>query len=196
MEIERSFELHYTSRTRADAAFLRDCEGLGVEPSRRAAHLRARARWKECLTFPRSSPARRARLPFLRLRARADAGRVRAGRPSRFRPPARIWSVSRASRRPRALRAGSNVVVLARSGMALRVPPGKPILDVLLDEGVEAPRSPAWRGVCGSCRIKVLEGVPRPIATFVLSAEERAANTTPSWFAARAPRLSGSYWTL
>ena len=64
--------------------------------------------------------------------------------------------------------------MLARSGITLAVPPGKPILDVLLDEGIDVPFS-CMEGVCGSCKVGVLDGVPDH-RDLVLSDEERASN--------------------
>ena len=64
--------------------------------------------------------------------------------------------------------------MLARSGITLAVPPGKPILDVLLDEGIDVPFS-CMEGVCGSCKVGVLEGVPDH-RDLVLTDEERASN--------------------
>ena len=56
------------------------------------------------------------------------------------------------------------------------VPADKSILDVLLDEGVDVAFS-CMDGVCGSCKVGVLEGMPDH-RDVVLDAEERAANGT------------------
>lgn len=50
-------------------------------------------------------------------------------------------------------------LVLARQGRQLDVPPGKTMLDVLLDAGVDVPYG-CMQGVCGSCQTRVLAGVP------------------------------------
>ncbi len=50
-------------------------------------------------------------------------------------------------------------VRLARSGRVIQVPADRPILDVLLDAGIDVPFS-CRDGVCGTCLTAVLEGVP------------------------------------
>ena len=67
-------------------------------------------------------------------------------------------------------------VALARSERTLHVSADKSILDVLLDEGVDVAFS-CMDGVCGSCKVEVLEGLPDH-RDVVLSAEQRAANRT------------------
>ena len=69
---------------------------------------------------------------------------------------------------------GGFVVQLARSGRTLPVAAGKTILDTILDAGVQADFS-CMEGVCGSCEVKVLDGVPDHRDS-VLSNKERAAN--------------------
>jgi ferredoxin len=63
---------------------------------------------------------------------------------------------------------------LQRSGRVQRVNPDKSILDTLLEADVEVPYS-CMEGICGSCQIKVVEGVPDHRDS-VLSNRERAAN--------------------
>jgi len=50
-------------------------------------------------------------------------------------------------------------VVLRRSGMTLRVPPGQSILDAVAEAGVAVP-SACREGTCGTCETAVLEGEP------------------------------------
>ena len=71
--------------------------------------------------------------------------------------------------------AGGFVVELARDGRCLEVPPGKSVLDVLLDHGVDVPYS-CMQGICGSCRVGVKAGEPEH-RDDCLSEVERAANT-------------------
>ena len=56
------------------------------------------------------------------------------------------------------------------------MPADKSILDVLLDEGVDVEFS-CMDGVCGSCKVQVLEGMTDH-RDVVLDAEERAANAS------------------
>ena len=64
--------------------------------------------------------------------------------------------------------------VLAKSGMTLPVGPDKSLLDTLLDAGVQVDFS-CMEGVCGSCKVAVIEGMPDH-RDVVLSDDERARN--------------------
>jgi vanillate O-demethylase ferredoxin subunit len=68
---------------------------------------------------------------------------------------------------------GGFTVELARSRKTLVVPAGKSILDCLIDLQVEPPFS-CREGVCGTCEVRVLEGVPDH-RDLVLTDAERAA---------------------
>lgn len=65
-------------------------------------------------------------------------------------------------------------VKLARSGKRLYVPPGKTILSVLQENGVEIEYS-CQDGVCGACMTNVVEGIPDH-RDMVLTSEEQASN--------------------
>ncbi len=67
-------------------------------------------------------------------------------------------------------------IALARSAVTLQVPAGKSILQVLRENGV-AMASSCGQGACGTCRVKVLEGIPDHQDVY-LNNTERAANTT------------------
>ncbi len=54
---------------------------------------------------------------------------------------------------------GGDEIELARSGRRLPVVAGQSMLDTLLDAGVDVPFS-CTQGICGSCRIEVLDGLP------------------------------------
>lgn len=66
-------------------------------------------------------------------------------------------------------------VVLAMSGRSVFVPADRPILDVLLDEGVEI-LSDCREGICGTCETKVLDGEVDH-RDYVLTEAEKAGNT-------------------
>ena len=70
---------------------------------------------------------------------------------------------------------GGFVVRLARSAKEFYIPPGKSILEVLLDAGYKLPFS-CQEGVCGSCETKVLSGTPDHRDS-ILTETERAANS-------------------
>jgi ferredoxin-NADP reductase len=69
---------------------------------------------------------------------------------------------------------GGYTVALARSGKTLQVPPGKTLLDCLIEVHAE-PVYACREGVCGTCEVKVLEGTPDH-RDMVLSDSERASN--------------------
>lgn len=54
---------------------------------------------------------------------------------------------------------GSYELLLARSGRRLQVPAGETMLDTLLKAGIDVPYS-CTQGICGSCRIEVIDGEP------------------------------------
>jgi ferredoxin-NADP reductase len=66
--------------------------------------------------------------------------------------------------------------VLQRSGRAVRVPPGRSILDALEDAGISAPSS-CREGICGTCETTVIDGLPDHRDS-LLSDEEQAENAT------------------
>jgi vanillate O-demethylase ferredoxin subunit len=68
---------------------------------------------------------------------------------------------------------GGFKVVLAKTGREFVVPPGKTILDTLLDAGLDVAYS-CMEGVCGTCETQVLEGTPEH-RDLILTAEEQAA---------------------
>ncbi|MGV9383080.1 PDR/VanB family oxidoreductase [Nonomuraea sp. NPDC003707] len=65
-------------------------------------------------------------------------------------------------------------VVLDRSGVIVRVPPDRSVLEAVREAGVTALSSCA-EGICGTCETEVLEGEPDHRDS-VLSAEERESN--------------------
>lgn len=78
--------------------------------------------------------------------------------------------------REEAARGGDFTVHLARSGRSITVPAGLTILDALLAQGIDAPRS-CEQGVCGTCETRVLEGTPDH-RDAVLSDSERSSSQT------------------
>lgn len=88
-------------------------------------------------------------------------------------PPARVHREYFAAKDAAATEGGFTVE-LARSRKTLVVPPGKTILDCLIDIQVEPPFS-CREGVCGTCEVRVLEGTPDH-RDLVLSDAERAVN--------------------
>jgi len=162
----RSFELHYSCRSRADMAFSGDPRGNKTS----------------AFVFDDESSGQ-----FL------DLGAIVAAAPkaSHFYccgptsilqafesatkgvPPDRIHVEYFAPREEKSL-TGGFVVQLARSGREFAIPPGKSILEVLRAAGLELSYS-CEEGVCGACETPLLSGVPDHRDS-VLNPTERAAN--------------------
>ena len=171
--IGRPFEAHYASRTHADAAFLGEIERLPEEARRRIR-----------LTFDHEPGAKLLDLGAIIVGAPAGSHFYACG------PAPMLEAFDKATQAvtggrvhverfnasvelARASSAGFQVM-LARSQRTFDVPENKAILDVLLDNEIDIPFS-CMEGVCGSCRVGVLEGVPEH-RDVILSAEERAEN--------------------
>lgn len=71
-------------------------------------------------------------------------------------------------------RTGGFEILLAREQQVIRVEPGDTILSSLLKAGVNVPNN-CCEGVCGSCLVNVLDGIPDH-RDLVLTDEEKAAN--------------------
>lgn len=170
VELNRSWELHYAARTRGAAAFL---EELAALPAGRAhLHIDAEAGGKF------------VDVAAIVAKARDDAHLYCCG------PTGMLTAFEQAAsgRKPDHVhveyfkakdapaRQGSFTVVLAKSNARVYVEQGKTILDALLDAGFDAPRS-CIEGVCGTCEVRVLEGIPDH-RDMVLTDAERAANKT------------------
>jgi vanillate O-demethylase ferredoxin subunit len=69
---------------------------------------------------------------------------------------------------------GAFQVELRQSGRVLAVPAQSTLLDVLLDAGIDVPYS-CMDGICGSCEVRVLDGIPDHRDS-VLSSQQKAAN--------------------
>ncbi len=66
-------------------------------------------------------------------------------------------------------------ISLARSALTLSVPAGKSILQVLRENGVDAPSS-CEQGACGTCLTTVLEGEPDHQDVYLNESEKRSGN--------------------
>lgn len=69
---------------------------------------------------------------------------------------------------------GGFAVELARSGKTVSVPRGMTILDALLEAGMH-PKYSCMEGICGTCEVKVISGIPDH-KDLVLTAQERTSN--------------------
>ena len=172
-QIGASWELHYACRTQADGAFLNELLTFAARDP-----LRVR------LTFDQEPGGVMLDLvaivaaapPKSHFYACGPAPMLDAFEAATSGLTAEQSHIERFSGSGEALRTGGAdfEIVLARSNRRLQVPAGKPILDVLLDEGVDIAFS-CMDGVCGSCKVGVLDGIPDH-RDVVLSPAERAEN--------------------
>lgn len=166
-ELGRSWSLVYSCRAREFAAFLPELEALGH------AHLHFDAENSRVLDFASvlSDLPSHAHVyccgpgPMLASFEQAT---------SAFSPEQ--IHVEYFTAKEEAAVSGGYSVSLARSGKQFAIPPGRTILQVLRDGGVETPFS-CEQGVCGACETTVLEGIPDH-RDAILSEPERAANNT------------------
>ncbi|ATE61187.1 PDR/VanB family oxidoreductase [Thauera sinica] len=165
------WQLHYAARTRRHAAFLDLLQGWRDEPGAEVSLVfdqEPGAAMMDIAAIVRGLPADAhvyccGPLPMLDAFEKAAAGL----------PPQRVHREYFAAREAAATEGGF-VVELARAGKRIQVHPGQTILDSLIDAGIEPPYS-CREGVCGTCEVRVLEGVPDH-RDLVLSADEQAAN--------------------
>ena len=163
-----SYELHYASRTRAEMAFATELSKL---PQARL-HIDAEqgGRVIDVAAVVAQAP------PHSHLYCCGPAPMLRIFESVTASWPAAQVHVEYFTAKEEAALEGGFTVKLARSGRELNVQPGRSLLQVLLDAGVDIPFS-CEEGICGSCETRVLEGVPDH-RDAILSEEERAAGKT------------------
>jgi len=166
----RAFDLHYSCRSRADAAFSRE---LSAKPN---AHIHfddeAGGKLLPIVDIVLAAP-RGAHLyccgPAPMLAA------FEAACQSDGRPQSNIH-VEYFTQKYEAATSGGYIVRLARSKRELAIPDGKSILQCCLDAGLKVDHS-CEEGICGACETKVLEGTPDHRDS-ILSESERASGKT------------------
>lgn len=168
----RSWELHYCARTRRDAALL---ESMALFAPR---HGVVRFNFDG---EPGGAPLDLAAVvgplpPQTHVYCCGPVGMLQAFEAASSGRPRETVHVEYFSARGPSATGGGFAVELARSRKSFEIPPGKTILQALLDAGVNAPYS-CMEGVCGSCEVRVIEGQPDH-RDLVLSDEERAQDTT------------------
>ena len=169
--LDRSFELHYATRTADRAAFLSDLRALGrpvhvhfdaehggaplaIAPIIRAA--RPNAHFYCCGPTPMLDTFEMATRYLPEGRARVEY----------FKP----------KEQPPLAETGRFTVILAKSGRAFEIAADQTILGVLLETGISAEHS-CMEGVCGTCETRIIEGTADH-RNSVLSKSEREANRT------------------
>ena len=169
----RSWELHYSARSRRKCAYLRQVQSLEMEHPGRV-HLH----------FDEEHGGAPVDLATLIASISAEAHVYCCGPV----PMLKAFEQATAARAPNTVHveyfsaksapavAGGYKLVLARSDRTFEIGPGRSILEVLLEAGMDVPHS-CTQGVCGACETKVLAGVPDH-RDAVLSPQEIAACKT------------------
>lgn len=165
------WKLHYAARTRQNAAFVDLLQGWRGQAGGEVELVFDKEPGAAMMDIPAIVGALPAGahvyccgpLPMLEAFEKATAGL----------PPARVHREYFAAREAAAT-AGGFTVELARASRSVQVRAGQTILDCLLENGVEPPYS-CREGVCGTCEVRVLDGVPDH-RDLVLSPEQQAAN--------------------
>lgn len=166
--MQRRWELHYSCRSRSDMAFLGELQHLPhaklhFDDERQGQLLDLAAivgSAPDGATYYCCGPQ-----PMLAAFERATSAL----------PPSRVHLERFAPAEPPSARQAFDVV-LKQSGRILKVPVGRTILSVLLEEGIAVDYS-CELGVCGVCETRVLEGVPNHRDS-VLTPEERQKGNT------------------
>ncbi len=165
----RKWHMYYSCRSRIDAAFLDelssyDCVTFNFDEENNGKFLDLK---KILGDAPRDSHAYCCGpLPMLRAFEEAAAENF----------PAPQVHVEYFTAAVEAATEGGYVLELARSKRELMVPPGKTILDVLRDHGIDSTYS-CEEGVCGACETTVLSGQPDHRDSILTESERQASKT-------------------
>ena len=164
----RSWELYYSCRSRADMAFLATLEKLGPERAHLHFDDEANGKFLDLAGAIAKAPANAhfyccGPNPMLAAFEAAAAAR-----------PHHNVHVEYFTPKAEAATTGGFWVELARSGEEYYIPEGKKILEVLYEAGVDVDYS-CELGICGECVTRVISGIPEH-RNSVLSEEEQAAN--------------------
>lgn len=164
----RSWEMHYSCRTREDAAFLRELGAFGA------------------VRFHFDAESDGVFLDLAAIVARAPSGaHFYCCGPlpmlGAFEAATRVIAPDRVhveyfTAKDAPVSEGGFIVELARSGTSYPIPAGKTILDVLRDAGCDVPAS-CERGVCGTCETHVISGIPDHRDAILTESERRAGDT-------------------
>lgn len=171
--IGRAWTLYYCARSRANAAFLSEIEALAQANPNAKLHVHFD---DEAGTHPDIAGMVAAAPADAHLYCCGPAPMLDAFTKAASARPSDTVHVEYFSAREEAATDGGFTIKLARSGKSLPVPPGKTILDVLLDAGVDAQYG-CMQGVCGGCETRVLAGIPDH-RDGILDEAARNSNTT------------------
>jgi tetrachlorobenzoquinone reductase len=167
----RSWKIHYACRSQADMAFLSDLKKLDAK----FVHLHFDDEAGGVLDIAAAVAEAPANAhfyccgpnPMLKAFEAAAASRPKANVHVEYFTPKEDVNAEEGA-------LGGFWVELAKSGEEYFIPPGKKVLEVLFDAGVDVDYS-CELGICGACETKVISGVPVHHDS-VLSEEEQATN--------------------
>jgi ferredoxin-NADP reductase len=165
---QRSWKLYYSSRSRADMAFL---DALTKhEPVYLHFDDESDGKFLDIAKIVAEAPKNShlyccGPMPMLKAFEAAAAGWPRAQIHVEYFAP-----------KQEPAKAGGFVVELAKSKQEFVIPPGKTILEVLLDAGIYVDHS-CELGICGLCETALISGTPEHRDAF-LTDEQKAANNT------------------
>jgi ferredoxin-NADP reductase len=167
----RSWKIHYACRSQADMAFLSELKKL--DPKFVHLHFDDEASGKvmDLAAAVAEAPAKAhfyccGPNPMLKAFEAAAASRPKANVHVEYFTPKEDAAAADGL--------GGFWVELAKSGEEYFIPPGKKVLEVLFDAGVDVDYS-CELGICGACETKVISGIPVHHDS-VLSEEEQATN--------------------
>ena len=167
-QLGASWEMHYATRSRDDAAFAESLAELA--PVRFNFDDENQGQFLDLPGIVASAPAGAhfyccGPLPMLDAFEKATAAL----------PPNQVH-VEYFSPKQAADTEGGYMVKLARSGLEFTIPAGKTILDVLRDAGVDVPYS-CEQGICGACETRIVSGEPDHRDSILTEAEQKAGQT-------------------
>ena len=167
----RAWTLHYAARSRRHAAYLENIEALAAQSrcGQLVLHFDdEQGKPPNMQGWVQSAPA------GAHVYCCGPQAMLAAYESATASLPAAQVHMERFSAAPASADDGSFKLVLARSGKEFSVPAGQSILDVLLENAIDAQYG-CMQGACGICEMKVLEGTPEHRDS-LLSDEVKAAN--------------------
>ena len=168
VELNRPWQLHYSSRSRADAAFLDELSQYGS--CRFHFDDESAGKFLPVADIIAGTP-KTAHLyccgpgPMLASFEAATAGW-----------PSEQIHVEYFTPKFAAAQGGGFIVELARSKRELTIPPGKSILQAVREAGIQVPHS-CEEGVCGACETRVISGTPDHRDSILTDSERKESAT-------------------
>ncbi len=165
-QLQRRWTLHYSCRSRADAAFIEPLEKMGG--TRVHFDDEHAGKFLDIAAIVAAAPS------DAHLYCCGPTPLLKAFEAATTQWPQAQIHIEYFTPRQEPARTGGFIVELARSGQEFFVPEGQSILEILLDEGVDVDYS-CELGICGACEQRVISGLPEHRDS-ILTEEEQAEN--------------------